>query len=501
MAGRDVSSTSNGGSAGPIRHGELRKKRIRLSEAQARAVLQTAFSSLPALMQRVQARIDWVAPFTLAFTFWRFGSHRRRVLLLAWDTLFPDWGPLPQISQRRAISRSLDFSKARLDTLPGSSPQPLRSDGSSRNRLARTTPWNDGSERGSIPAMGKGSRLVVALVAAACAAGPVRAADIVVVASGPDAPARVARQWVVEGARDGDRTVLSVAEARRRLGRPFPEALAECEDAAPCLSALAASVGGEIWRVEVREEGGALSVGLRRIHADGVAGVAAWAALPSDELKATVYGGVLAAVGPPDADGRLSVSTGDVIAEVTVGDRSLGRTPIRQVSVPAGAHRVAVESAGYEPWSTLAQIRPGRDTRLEARLVADLEAGVPLAALLPGEGDPEADGPAAEGDDAGPPSAARPPPPWLEPRPAPAPATWGALGGGLAAVSAGIVFGLRADAAAAEARAAQVQLDAAMHNDAAGRNALAANGLYAAGTVALGLGTYLLFRDLSGAAH
>src|SRR5207244_9023098 len=63
------------------------------------AALVTRFD----LRQRVQTRMRRVVPFTTARTRWRFGYQRRLVLLFAWLTLCPDMGPLPQISQTRAM--------------------------------------------------------------------------------------------------------------------------------------------------------------------------------------------------------------------------------------------------------------------------------------------------------------------------------------------------------------------------------------------------------------
>src|SRR2546423_4779135 len=56
-----------------------------------------------ALRHRVQTRSRRVVPFTTARTRCRFGYQRRFVLLFAWLTLCPVMGPLPQISQTRAI--------------------------------------------------------------------------------------------------------------------------------------------------------------------------------------------------------------------------------------------------------------------------------------------------------------------------------------------------------------------------------------------------------------
>jgi len=50
---------------------------------------------LPPEMHRVHTRTlrRWPLSSTI-FTVWRLGSQRRRVLLWAWLTLFPDAGPL-----------------------------------------------------------------------------------------------------------------------------------------------------------------------------------------------------------------------------------------------------------------------------------------------------------------------------------------------------------------------------------------------------------------------
>src|SRR5436190_1407891 len=56
------------------------------------------------LRHRVQTRSRRVVPFTTARTRCRFGYQRRFVLLLAGPTSCPGVGPLPQISQTRAIA-------------------------------------------------------------------------------------------------------------------------------------------------------------------------------------------------------------------------------------------------------------------------------------------------------------------------------------------------------------------------------------------------------------
>lgn len=55
-----------------------------------------AFRIFPAEMQEVQTRTRLLVPLeSMIFADWRLGNQRRRVLLLAWLTLFPVLGRLP----------------------------------------------------------------------------------------------------------------------------------------------------------------------------------------------------------------------------------------------------------------------------------------------------------------------------------------------------------------------------------------------------------------------
>jgi hypothetical protein len=60
---------------------------------------QALFRTRPLLIQRVQARMRLTPPGVAERTSCRLGFHRRLVLLLAWLTLLPTEGPLPQIAQ------------------------------------------------------------------------------------------------------------------------------------------------------------------------------------------------------------------------------------------------------------------------------------------------------------------------------------------------------------------------------------------------------------------
>lgn len=67
-------------------------------------------TTLPDLMQPVQAWTRFGAPFTRARTRWMFGFQRRFVRRCEWLTAMPKPGFLPQMSQTAAIGA---------DTLPG----------------------------------------------------------------------------------------------------------------------------------------------------------------------------------------------------------------------------------------------------------------------------------------------------------------------------------------------------------------------------------------------
>src|SRR5438128_9020970 len=65
-----------------------------------------AFTTLPLRRQEVHTRMRLVAPPTLARTGRRLTFQRRLVTLCAWLMLFPNCGPLPQISHTCAMNRS-----------------------------------------------------------------------------------------------------------------------------------------------------------------------------------------------------------------------------------------------------------------------------------------------------------------------------------------------------------------------------------------------------------
>jgi hypothetical protein len=63
-------------------------------------------TTVPERRQRVQTLMRLVAPATTARTVWMLGWNRRGLTLWACDTVRPNAGALPQISQCFAISSS-----------------------------------------------------------------------------------------------------------------------------------------------------------------------------------------------------------------------------------------------------------------------------------------------------------------------------------------------------------------------------------------------------------
>lgn len=68
-----------------------------------------ALVTAPDLMQRVQTLTVRTVPLLIALTFCRFGYQVVRDLLLAWLTLFPVLGPLPQTSHLLDMGSDLPY--------------------------------------------------------------------------------------------------------------------------------------------------------------------------------------------------------------------------------------------------------------------------------------------------------------------------------------------------------------------------------------------------------
>ena len=70
-----------------------------MEEIRLRTGWNYALVILPVLMQLVQTRMRLAAPLTTALTGCKLTFQRRLVTLCACETLLPNCGPLPQISQ------------------------------------------------------------------------------------------------------------------------------------------------------------------------------------------------------------------------------------------------------------------------------------------------------------------------------------------------------------------------------------------------------------------
>ncbi len=67
--------------------------------------------------------------------------------------------------------------------------------------------------------------------------------------------------------------------------------------------------------------------------------------------------------------GSISVSASIDGASVYLDDELLGEAPVTREDIPAGRHRVRVESAGREPFETEVRVRAGARAEVEANLV------------------------------------------------------------------------------------------------------------------------------------
>src|ERR1700676_3417859 len=115
--------SSSCGADTPVRNASSKRTKARRISTTLRALifLGYALTTLPLRRQEVQTRMCFVAAPTLAWTGRRLTFQRRLLTLWAWLMVFPNCGPLPQISQTRAITlesfqaccRSLDFTGIR----------------------------------------------------------------------------------------------------------------------------------------------------------------------------------------------------------------------------------------------------------------------------------------------------------------------------------------------------------------------------------------------------
>ncbi len=68
------------------------------------------------------------------------------------------------------------------------------------------------------------------------------------------------------------------------------------------------------------------------------------------------------------ARGSISVSASIDGASVYLDDELLGEAPVTREDIPAGRHRVRVESAGHETFETDVRVRAGERAKVEVKL-------------------------------------------------------------------------------------------------------------------------------------
>ena len=80
-----------------------------------------------------------------------------------------------------------------------------------------------------------------------------------------------------------------------------------------------------------------------------------------------------AATSERTATGTLIVESRPAGAAVSINGRASGVTPLTLPSLPPGSHRVRIERAGYQPWTTTVHLTAGERARVAASLVGGIE--------------------------------------------------------------------------------------------------------------------------------
>jgi hypothetical protein len=83
------------------------------------------------------------------------------------------------------------------------------------------------------------------------------------------------------------------------------------------------------------------------------------------------------------APGSISISATVGGATVYLDGELVGEAPVTREDVPAGRHRIRVESAGHEPFETEVRVRPGKRETVEVSL-APLAASLRIESDVPG---------------------------------------------------------------------------------------------------------------------
>lgn len=160
------------------------------------------------------------------------------------------------------------------------------------------------------------------------------------------------------------------AAAEQALGRPLAEARDACAEEVSCMTALAQATGARflVKGGVLVEAAGGYTVTLQAF--DTASGT-----LAREPESQKVPNEAAAAESMRKAAAWMFATTGTLVletpvpADVLIDSRPLGRrTPAdRAVSLPVRLGKVSVrlEAAGYEPFDTTVEIRPGRATTLK----------------------------------------------------------------------------------------------------------------------------------------
>jgi formylglycine-generating enzyme required for sulfatase activity len=108
--------------------------------------------------------------------------------------------------------------------------------------------------------------------------------------------------------------------------------------------------------------------GIRRVQVSAP-GLKAWTS------SVVVTAGVAQTIGPIElgaADMRVTVRSSPAGAQVTTGGSFRGLTPVTLELAPGATHAITVSRAGYAPWTREVVAEAGKETTLDARLMAML---------------------------------------------------------------------------------------------------------------------------------
>jgi hypothetical protein len=217
--------------------------------------------------------------------------------------------------------------------------------------------------------------LAAALALPASAAGEEAPGSVAVLEfrAGSRAAPRIADRVAETLARIGRLEVIGLDAARRRFGPGLDAAVSSCGGRPGCVADLGARLGvDEILLVGVSELGDVILT-LQRIGAGGAVASRLAEALPPnaapspDQLEAYLRRVFPAAVF--ERFGAIRVETDLAGAEVFLGERKIGATPLAPIRVRAPAdYEVTVKKPGYAAFRARINVAAGTDIRVRPEL-------------------------------------------------------------------------------------------------------------------------------------